>query len=72
LFDFVSTVVLTLAGNGLGIAEGGEMEAQKFNRITTVEPCTNGQSKLFSPAFGNTVLAVVVLVSPFILIVSKF
>lgn len=62
----------TIGYNVLGIAEGGEMEAQKFNRITTVEPCTNVQSKLFSPAFGNTVLAVVVLVSPFILIVSKF
>jgi len=67
-----STVGCNIAANVLGIAEGGEMEAQKFNRITTVEPCTNVQSKLFSPAFGNTVLAVVVLVSLFILIVSKF
>jgi hypothetical protein len=26
----------------------------KFNRRTNVEPCTNAQSKPFSPAFGNT------------------
>ncbi len=30
--------------------------AQKFKRRTNVEPCTNAQSKLFSPAFGNTLL----------------
>lgn len=32
--------------------------AQKFNRRTNVEPCINVQSKPFSPAFGNTLLAV--------------
>lgn len=32
--------------------------AQKFNRRTNVEPCTTVQSKLFSPDFGNTLLAV--------------
>jgi hypothetical protein len=31
--------------------------AQKFNRRTNVEPCTNAQSKPFSPAFGNTLLS---------------
>jgi hypothetical protein len=30
--------------------------ALKFNRSTNVEPCTNAQSKPFSPAFGNTLL----------------
>ena len=30
--------------------------AQKFKRRTNVEPCTNVQSKSFSPAFGNTLL----------------
>jgi len=32
--------------------------AQKFNRRTNVEPCTNVKSKPFSPAFGNTLLEV--------------
>ena len=32
--------------------------APKFNRRTKVEPCTNAQSKPFSPAFGNTLLCV--------------
>ena len=35
--------------------------ARKFNRRTRVEPCTNAQSKPFSPAFGNTLLAAVFL-----------
>ena len=30
----------------------------KFNRRTNVEPCTNAQSKPFSPAFGKPLLAV--------------
>ena len=30
--------------------------ALKFNRRTNVEPCTNVQSKPFSPTFGNTLL----------------
>jgi len=34
----------------------GGFFAQKFNRRTNVEPCTNVQSKTFSPAFGNTLL----------------
>ncbi len=45
---------LTIAYNVSGIAEGGDKEVQKFNRNTTVERCTNVQSKPFSPAFGNT------------------
>ena len=28
-----------------------------LNRRTNVEPCANAQSKPFSPAFGNTLLA---------------
>jgi len=35
--------------------------AQKLNRRTNVEPCTNVQSKPFSPAFGNTLLQAGVL-----------
>ena len=45
-----------LSANVSGIAEGGDKEVQKFNRNTTVERCTNVQSKPFSPAFGNTLL----------------
>ncbi len=37
-----------------GYCRSGGFLAQKFNRITAVEPCTNAQSKPFSPAFGNT------------------
>ena len=48
----------SLTANGLGIAEGGGFLAQKFNRRTNIEPCTNVQSKPFCPAFGNTLLAV--------------
>ena len=36
--------------------------AHKFNRRTKLEPCTNVQSKPFSPAFGNTLLCGVFLV----------
>jgi hypothetical protein len=32
---------VTLAANGFGLGEGGGIVAQKFNRITAVEPCTN-------------------------------
>ena len=39
--------------------------AQKLNRRTNVEPCTNAQLKPFSPAFGNTLLAVRAFVSLF-------
>ena len=53
--------MLTLLRNGFiqrfGYCRRRGFLAQKFNRITTVEPCTNAQSKPFSPAFGNTLLA---------------
>jgi len=48
----------SISHNGLGITEGRGFLAQKLNRITAVEPCTNVQSKPFSPAFGNTLLCV--------------
>jgi len=37
--------------------------AQKFNRRTNVEPCTKVQPKNFSPAFGNTLLSEVFILS---------
>jgi len=51
-----------VTANVLQLGEVAEIEAQmfsfaqKFNRRTSVEPCTNTQSKPFSPAFGNTLL----------------
>jgi len=39
----------SLTANGLGIAEGGGFLAQKFNRRTNIEPCTNVQSKPLCP-----------------------
>src|SRR5690606_7266442 len=46
--------------------------ALKFNRRTNVEPCTNVQSKLFSPAFGNTLLAVRASFVSFFLVLFVF
>jgi hypothetical protein len=41
-----------------GYCRRREFLVLKFNRRTNVEPCINVQSKPFSPAFGNTLLAV--------------
>ncbi len=46
---FRGFLLVTITANVSGIAEGGGFFALKFNRITTVESCTNAQSKNFSP-----------------------
>ena len=51
-----------LGANRFGYCRRRGLLAQKFNRRTNVEPCTNVQSKPFSPAFGNTLLPAVILV----------
>src|SRR5690554_1221792 len=46
------SVILKLAITVWGLPKTGFL-AQKFNRITAVEPCTSAQLKNFSPAFGK-------------------
>ena len=45
-----------LVYNGLGIAEGRELKAQKLNRMITVDNSTKVHSRSSNPAFGNAVL----------------
>ena len=47
--------------------------AQKFYKITNLEPCTNAQSKNFSPAFGKPLLcdcAFISTIFPFLFFVQ--
>jgi hypothetical protein len=46
--------------------------ALKFKRSTNVEPCTNVSTKHETPPFAKPLLAVVVLFSSVISIVSRF
>src|SRR5690606_3477462 len=57
-FSFYYVVLLLNCVQRFGYCRRRGFLALKFNRRTNVEPCTNVQSKLFSPAFGNTLLAV--------------
>src|SRR5690606_18844533 len=61
LYFLCSTFFLVkLPPTGNGFARE-RILAQMLNRRTKVEPCTNVQSKPFSPAFGNTLLPAGVL-----------
>ena len=70
--SMVALLSFRLAYNRFGYCRRRGFLAQKFNRRTNVEPCTNVQSKPFSPAFGNTLLAVrLSFLSQFVVIISS-
>ncbi len=62
IFNLIT--LLKYYGQRFGYCRRRGLLALKFTRITAVEPCTNVQSKPFSPAFGNTLLAVRASVCP--------